>query len=427
MQLHYPLEFSYIKDMKYFIKNIKINKLFHLNNFDISIDDKEYPNLIITGKNGSGKTILLNAISDFLDKIKGDTTMNFLSYGKQVENQKHLLKNPSLDDQTRMTYNSILQMQENQYKLFYGKIDVEFNNVSDIIDKYNKDEFVIAFYQADRKIRMDENKNPTKPTINRRGGVKDTSTSQFLNFLSDLKIQEALARNENQIEDANNIRAWFDEFEVLLQSIFEDNDLKLEFNYKDYSFRINTGGKSFKFTEMSDGFAAVIDIVADLILKMQSENSLTRAYQKEGIVLIDEVETHLHLGLQKLVMPMLSKVFPNIQFIITTHSPFVLSSMNNAVAFDLEHREKISDLTEYSYESLAEGYFGVKTTSSYARMQLDNLKGLLEKETLTEEEKKTVKLLNAGFEKIPEMISPILVGEYRQLVTLYSEKITRLQ
>ena len=413
--------------MKYFIKNIKINKLFHLNNFDISIDDEEYPNLIITGKNGSGKTILLNAISDFLDKIKGDTTMNFLSYCKNIEYYEDELKKSSLDDRTRMTYNSILQMQQNQYNSFYGKIDVEFNNVSDIIDKYNKDEFIIAFYQADRKVSMDENKNPTKPVINWRGGVKDTSTSEFLNFLSDLKIQEALARNENQIEDANNIRAWFDEFERLLQSIFEDNDLKLEFNYKDYSFRINTGGKSFKFTEMSDGFAAVIDVVADLILKMQSENSLTRAYQKEGIVLIDEVETHLHLGLQKLVMPMLSKVFPNIQFIITTHSPFVLSSMNNAVAFDLEHREKISDLTEYSYESLAEGYFGVKTTSSYARMQLDNLKGLLEKETLTEEEKKTVKLLNAGFEKIPEMISPILVGEYRQLVTLYSEKITGLQ
>lgn len=413
--------------MKYFIKNIKINKLFHLSDFDISIDDEKYPNLIITGKNGSGKTILLNAISDFLDKIKGDTTMNFLSYSKNIENNERILKNPSLDDQTRRNYNSSLQTWENMYNSYYGKIDVEFNNVSEVIDKYNKGEFVIAFYQADRKVRMDENKNPIKPVINRLGGVKDTSTSQFLNFLSDIKIQEALARNENQIKDANNIRAWFDEFERLLQSIFEDKNLKLEFNYKDYSFRINTGGKSFKFTEMSDGFAAVIDVVADLILKMQSENSLTRAYQKEGIVLIDEVETHLHLGLQKLVMPMLSKIFPNIQFIITTHSPFVLSSMNNAVAFDLEHREKISDLTEYSYESLAEGYFGVKTTSSYARMQLDNLKGLLEKEVLTEEEKKTVKLLNAGFEKIPEMISPILVGEYRQLVTLYSEKITRLQ
>lgn len=413
--------------MKYFIKNIKINKLFHLNNFDISIDDEEFPNLIITGKNGSGKTILLNAISDFLDKIKEDKNIDVVLHSQNIENRENQSNYSSLNDQSKKNLILGLKMMENQYNSLYGKIDVEFNNVSDIINKYNKGEFVIAFYQADRKVSMDENKNPTKPVINWRGGVKDTSTSEFLNFLSDLKIQEALARNENQIEDANNIRAWFDEFEVLLQSIFEDNDLKLEFNYKDYSFRINTGGKSFKFTEMSDGFAAVIDIVADLILKMQSENSLTRAYQKEGIVLIDEVETHLHLGLQKLVMPMLSKIFPNIQFIITTHSPFVLSSMNNAVAFDLEHREKISDLTEYSYESLAEGYFGVKTTSSYARMQLDNLKGLLEKETLTEEEKKTVKLLNAGFEKIPEMISPILVGEYRQLVTLYSEKITGLQ
>lgn len=413
--------------MKYFIKNIKIKKLFHLNNFDITIDDEKYPNLIITGKNGSGKTILLNAISDFLDKIKEDKNIDVVLHSQNIENRENQSNYSSLNDQSKKNLILGLKMMENQYNSLYGKIDVEFNNVSDIINKYNKGEFVIAFYQADRKVRMDENKNPTKPVINRRGGVKDTSTSQFLNFLSDLKIQDALARNENQIEDANNIRAWFDEFERLLQSIFEDNDLKLEFNYKDYSFRINTEGKSFKFTEMSDGFAAVIDVVADLILKMQSENSLTRAYQKEGIVLIDEVETHLHLGLQKLVMPMLSKIFPNIQFIITTHSPFVLSSMNNAVAFDLEHREKISDLTEYSYESLAEGYFGVKTTSSYARMQLDNLKGLLEKETLTEDEKQTVKLLNAGFEKIPEMISPLLVGEYRQLVTLYSEKITGLQ
>jgi predicted ATP-binding protein involved in virulence len=413
--------------MKNFIKNIKINKLFHLNNFNISIDDDKYPNLIITGKNGSGKTILLNAISDFLDKIKGDTYMNFLSYGKQVETYKTLLNNPSIDDQTKRNYNSTLQMLKDQYDSLYGKVDVEFSHIENIIEKYNRGEFVIAFYQADRKVRMDENKNPIKPNINRMGGVKETSTSQFLNFLSDLKIQEALARNENQIEDADNIRAWFNDFEILLQSIFEDKELNLNFNYKDYSFRLNTGGKSFKFTEMSDGFAAVIDIVADLILKMQSEKSLTRAYQKEGIVLIDEVETHLHLGLQKIVMPTLSKIFPNIQFIITTHSPFVLSSMDNAVAFDLEHKENISDLTEYSYESLAEGYFGVRTTSSYAHMQLDRLKELLGKDDLTESEKATIKSLNADFGKIPEMISPILVGEYRQLVTLYSEKIKALQ
>ena len=58
--------------MNYFIKNIHINKLFHLNDIDIPIADEKCPYLIITGKNGSGKTVLLNAISDFLNIIKND-------------------------------------------------------------------------------------------------------------------------------------------------------------------------------------------------------------------------------------------------------------------------------------------------------------------------------------------------------------------
>ena len=65
--------------MCYFIKNIHVNKLFHLNNFDIPIADEKYPHLIITGKNGSGKTVLLNAVSDFLNIIKNDKSAHFLT------------------------------------------------------------------------------------------------------------------------------------------------------------------------------------------------------------------------------------------------------------------------------------------------------------------------------------------------------------
>ena len=56
--------------MNYFIKNIHINKLFHLENFDIPIANEKYPHLIITGKNGSGKTVLLNAIVKWFEEIK---------------------------------------------------------------------------------------------------------------------------------------------------------------------------------------------------------------------------------------------------------------------------------------------------------------------------------------------------------------------
>ena len=374
--------------MNYFIKNIHINKLFHLNDIDIPIADEKCPHLIITGKNGSGKTVLLNAISDFLNIIKND---------KSAEDEN-----------------------------LYGRVDVQSDLLGSIIEKYNKGEFVIAFYQADRKVKMSEPKNPTKPVYNKKGDVKDTATSQFLNFLSDLKIQEALARNEKQTKDADEINAWFEDFEGMMRQIYQDNNLSLEFNYRDYSFKICTEGKKFKFTEVSDGFAAVLDIVADLILKMQDDNSLTRSYQKEGIVLIDEIETHLHLALQKVIMPLLTKVFPNIQFIITTHSPFVLSSMPNAVAYDLEHQEVLDNLTEYSYESLAEGYFGVRTQSSYAEMQLETFKKLLAKEELSDADKVEIKQLKSDFEKITEVVSPLIVGEFRKIVIQNAEKLSSL-
>lgn len=408
-----------------FINNIHINKLFHLSDFDIPVADEKFPHLIITGKNGSGKTILLNAVSDFLNKIKDDKAMLFLGYYKSLETYNKILKETT-DEQVRRQTQQNVDFFSREIENIYGKVGLRSELWGSIIDKYAKGEFIIAFYQADRKVKMSEPKNPTKPVINKKGNVRETATSQFLNFLSDLKIQEALARNEKQDEDADEINAWFRDFEELLRHIYQDDELRLEFNYRDYSFRICTEGKKFKFTEVSDGFAAVLDIVADLILKMQGEGTLVRNYQKEGIVLIDEIETHLHLALQKVIMPLLTKVFPNIQFVITTHSPFVLSSMPDAVAYDLEHREVLENLTEYSYESLAEGYFGVRTQSSYAEMQLDNFRRLLAKEELSDAEKVEIKQLKCEFEKITETLSPLIVGEFRQIVIQNAEKLSNL-
>ena len=408
-----------------FINNIHINKLFHLSDFDITVADEKFPHLIITGKNGSGKTILLNAVSDFLNKIKDDKAMLFLGYYKSLETCNKILKETT-DEQVRRQTQQNVDSFSREIENIYGKVELRSELWDSIIDKYAKGEFIIAFYQADRKVKMSEPKNPMKPVINKKGNVRETATSQFLNFLSDLKIQEALARNEKQDEDADEINAWFREFEELLRHIYQDDELRLEFNYRDYSFRICTEGKKFKFTEVSDGFAAVLDIVADLILKMQGEGTLIRSYQKEGIVLIDEIETHLHLALQKVIMPLLTKVFPNIQFVITTHAPFVLSSMPDAVAYDLEHREVLENLTEYSYESLAEGYFGVRTQSSYAEMQLDNFRRLLAKEELSDAEKVEIKQLKCEFEKITETLSPLIVGEFRQIVIQNAEKLSSL-
>ena len=83
-------------------------------------------------------------------------------------------------------------------------------------------------------------------------------------------------------------------------------------------------------------------------------------------------------------------------------------------------------LTEYSYESLAEGYFGVNTASSYAEMQLETLRRLLEKDKLSDADKVEIKQLKTEFEKTSEVFSPLIIGEYRQLIIQYAEKLNNL-
>ena len=410
--------------MNRYINNIHINQVRHLKDINIPLEKDAYPHLMITGKNGSGKTSLLNAIANHIERIANDTYKDFEKYEKSIKYWENQLKN---NPQNTLSIEKNLQYFKNQYELFFGEVTITFKDVDSLIRKYQDGNFIIAFYEAHRTIKnLREPKNPTKPELQDKWGIKQTTTQEFLNFLADLKIQEALARNEKLDAEANQINKWFVNFEQLLGKIFQEKALKLAFNYKDYSFKILTKGKEFKFTELSDGFAAVLDIVVDLILKMQDKNQLIRAYESEGIVLVDEIETHLHLELQKVIMPLLTDIFPNIQFIVTTHSPFVLSSLSNAVAFDLEQQEIIEDLTEYSYESLAEGYFGVKTASSYMGMQLDRLEELLKKEVLSLSEKTELKDLICDFDKIPEVVSPKIIGRYLQLKNQHFAKINAL-
>jgi len=401
--------------MNHFITNIHVNELFHLNNFDIPIADDKHPHLIITGKNGSGKTILLNALADFVDKVKQDTNLYFLEMPNWIQNAE--LRIQKADDgeslsKARMQLDNI----QKSYDSFYGKVNVTFKNVADIIKKYQDGNFIFAFYEAARKPHINEPKNPTKPNYSVKGDSKKTATDQLLNFLSDLKIQAALAKNENQIQDVKSIFKWFDNFEQLLQRIFKDNRLELKFDYRNYGFSILSEGKKFSFNQLSDGYAAILDIVVDLILKMQDGNSLSNVYNKEGIVFIDEIETHLHLALQKDIMQILTETFPNIQFIVTTHSPFVLNSMSNAVAYDLENKKDLTDdLTKYSYEVLAEGYFGVSTESSSIEIRLQKLIELLSQKVISDSDKNTIRQIITEMDKISEAVSPDLVGEYRRI------------
>ena len=120
---------------------------------------------------------------------------------------------------------------------------------------------------------------------------------------------------------------------------------------------------------------------------MKAGTKRNYAFDTEGIVLIDELETHLHIELQKKILPFLVEFFPNIQFIVTTHSPFVLNSIEDAVIYDLEKNIRIEGMSQYSYEGVVEGYFEIDNYSNELKEKIRKYKELAFATDLTDDEK----------------------------------------
>ena len=110
-------------------------------------------------------------------------------------------------------------------------------------------------------------------------------------------------------------------------------------------------------------------------------------------------------SLQKKILPFLTKFFPKIQFIITTHSPFILSSLKDVVICDLERKIITGDLSAYSYESLVDSYFDLDKYSIKIQNDIQIYRELKQKylnQNLSEDEQIQFVELEIYLENIPK-------------------------
>lgn len=100
------------------------------------------------------------------------------------------------------------------------------------------------------------------------------------------------------------------------------------------------------FEDLGFGYQTTLTWLADFCKRMfdeypESENPL----QEEAVVMIDELDLHLHPKWQRDIVPTLSEYFPNVQFIVTTHSPHVLQSMEDVNLYVLRRGEESGEIT----------------------------------------------------------------------------------
>lgn len=130
--------------------------------------------------------------------------------------------------------------------------------------------------------------------------------------------------------------------------------------------KIDKDNISLNVSQMSDGEKCTMALLGDLARRLTLANPLLEdPLLGEGIVLIDEIELHMHPAWQRKILRVFKNTFPNIQFIVTTHSPIILSEANedyNLFFLDREDTnievKQMSQLNGYDTNAVLEQFMG---------------------------------------------------------------------
>lgn len=361
-----------------FITNITIEKIRHLSGIEIPVAEDGLKHLIITGKNGSGKTSLLDALAKYLNSIMISDELETVEDGLDIRLSQPL-------DHMR--------------------------------ECFAHGEMIVAYYEADRVFQTTQSTTVEKVEFKDSYTINEKPRMNLVKYLLDMKMTQALALNAGKMEKVESIQKWFDSFEMLLQKIFTEDELKLRFDEDSFLFYIEVPGKeNFDFNTLSSGYAAVLDIIIDLMLRMEKHKKKSFLYDLPGIVLIDEIETHLHLEMQKNVMDLLTTTFPNIQFVVSTHSPFVINSTKNTTIFDIENHKLVKNgLTDVPYSGIVEGYFHANEMSNELKEKYEQYKSLVMQKELSDEDYEKVAELELYLDEIPDYLALNIATEYKRL------------
>jgi predicted ATP-binding protein involved in virulence len=375
----------------------------HIQKIDISIPHTEFTlNLDVEGKdviflggNGSGKT-------NVLTKIHKELEIFIVEKRASNRHKKQLESNIALMGirLTELTESKELTRQDPEYAAAQLKGDLhdftkQLNQVTSppikmtenghqLYKNYHTKKSIIRFFDASRQVNIDScTQSISQNELIAQELTSDfklSSAERFESFLVSYKNLQGQYYLDGQITLHDEVKQWFDKLNHDLQFLFEDTSLELKFTAKEQKFYIHQQGKdAYTLQQLSSGFRAVIAIFADIsikikLLKLTPENI-------EGVVLIDEIDAHLHLSLQQKILPFLKNSFPNIQFIVTSHSPFIVSSINDAVIWDLTKKEKVGDVSIFSYENIIESLFHTHSYSTLLAGYFLELEKLMENET----------------------------------------------
>jgi predicted ATP-binding protein involved in virulence len=337
------------------VKELKLHNFRGIKDLHL-IFNTEYNVVVLVGVNGIGKSSILDCIN-FSIKYYKEIFDSYNSYLAEPYNYRRLL----LDSDIYIKSNETI----NQIKVKFGgnwimdwkiaRLRIEQSNYIDHIEPWGEIHRESWEHITDNIEQRSDTENWNLIHQESRENIADSNdvqlTNHFFYYLSNRQVIHSSMHHSIEVENIINFKdfsKWFKDIEDLENEIRLSDNIEyrhpvlstvrhaiyslLGKGYENLTFKraidqmtINKSDQEIAVELLSDGEKSLLAMVGHLSRKLAEDYDNLEAF---ALVLIDEIELHLHPAWQRMIIPRLTQTFPNCQFIVTTHSPQVLSHVD---------------------------------------------------------------------------------------------------
>jgi predicted ATP-binding protein involved in virulence len=312
------------------IKELKLHNFRGIKDLNLVFDARQNV-IVFVGINGVGKSSILNCINLLIRYYKmvceshNGRKLSWYDYEKMMSDSDVHIGVDSTNNKIKATFNDSGDIEWSIAKFKkYGASEswnlIHQKSWENIVNKSETNLINHYFYYL-------ANRQVVESTIFPISGVSDIldfkDFSKWFKETEDLENEKRLSEN---IEYRHPVLA---AVRSAVYSLLGEGYNSLTFKRAIDEMTIKKSDREISVELLSDGEKILLAMVGHLSRQLSEDYyGLNNPLEASAIVLIDEIELHLHPEWQRMIIPRLTKTFPNCQFIVTTHSPQVLSHVD---------------------------------------------------------------------------------------------------
>lgn len=369
---------------------------------------------ILTGENGTGKTTILEMLAGSLR----------IGIPRLLEKKFRFTGN----DQSRFKVNFIEgngdRWSRESNSLNGNRGGPSWTQYSHALNNFQTEAFQTAFfaYSGYRRVGLvtvssiqEITNHPLETALQFQDSI---NTELLIQWIANTISKEAIEKSQGNDKKSQRFRETLNRLEDSISSII-DKPVRFYLDTDPLNVSIEIEDERLDFNQMPDGLKSIISWIADLLMRMDRIKWIdnTPVFERNFILFLDEIEVHTHPAWQRKILPAVQSLFPNAQIFISTHSPFVVGSVDGAWIHKLVKTNGDSQLAdgfpvlsedEKTYDYWLEEVFDIHTPfGPEAAKMYDRRRELLQKKDISAPERLELESLNGQFDLAPTDETPL--------------------